>query len=172
MKINVFCRCSLFSSWSGLGLISTPVKFQKNILFVSSPVLLSLMCTHVLPSSESLRNYASLRGTRQQGSEDLQLYSSPNALRVVISRRFRRTGHIVCMGKRKCAYRVLVGKCEGIRPRGWPRRRWEDSIKMDLHEVGWRVWTRSIWLRMGTVAGSCECGNELSGAIKCEEFLY
>jgi hypothetical protein len=42
------------------------------------------------------------------------------------------------MGERRGAYRALVGKPEGSRPLGRPRRRWEDNIKMDLREVGWR----------------------------------
>jgi len=42
------------------------------------------------------------------------------------------------MGERGDAYRVLVRKPEGKRPLGKPRRRWEDNIKMDLQEVGWR----------------------------------
>jgi hypothetical protein len=41
------------------------------------------------------------------------------------------------MGERRGAYRALVGKPEGRRPLGRPRRRWEGSIKMDLREVGW-----------------------------------
>jgi hypothetical protein len=54
------------------------------------------------------------------------------------------------MGERRGAYRSLVGKSEGRRPLGRPRRRWEDNIKMDLREVGWGAWTGSIWLRTGT----------------------
>jgi hypothetical protein len=46
-----------------------------------------------------------------------------------------------------------VGKPEGRRPLGRPRRRWEDNIKMDLREVGWGAWTGSIWLRIGTGGG-------------------
>jgi hypothetical protein len=42
------------------------------------------------------------------------------------------------MGERRDAYRVLVGRPEGRRPLGRPRRRWKDNIKMDLQEVGWR----------------------------------
>jgi hypothetical protein len=42
------------------------------------------------------------------------------------------------MGERREACRVLVGKSEGKRPLGRPRRGWEDNIKMDLQEVGWR----------------------------------
>jgi hypothetical protein len=54
------------------------------------------------------------------------------------------------MGERRGAYRALVGKPEGRRPLGRPRRKWEDNIKMDLREVGWRARTVSIWLRIGT----------------------
>jgi hypothetical protein len=58
------------------------------------------------------------------------------------------------MGERRGAYRALVGKPEGRRPLGRPRRRWEDNIKMDLREVIWRgSWTGSIWLRIGTGGG-------------------
>jgi hypothetical protein len=51
------------------------------------------------------------------------------------------------------AYRVLVGKPEGRRPLGRPRRRWEDNIKMDFTEVEWWAWIGSIWLRIGTNDG-------------------
>ena len=45
-------------------------------------------------------------------------------------------GHVACIGEKRGIYRVLVGKPGGKRPLGKPRRRWEDNIKMDLHEVG------------------------------------
>ena len=64
------------------------------------------------------------------------LYSSPNIMRVIKSRRIRWSGHVARMGKGRGVYRVLVGKPEGNRPLGRPRRRWEDNIKMDLQEVG------------------------------------
>jgi hypothetical protein len=64
------------------------------------------------------------------------LYSSPNIIRVIKSRRLRWAGHVARMGERRRAYRALVGKPEGRRPLGRPRRRWEDNIKMDLREVG------------------------------------
>jgi hypothetical protein len=51
------------------------------------------------------------------------------------------------------AYRVLVGRPEGRRPLGRPRRRWEDNIKIDLQEVGWGAWTGLIWFRIGTGGG-------------------
>ena len=64
------------------------------------------------------------------------LYCSPNIARAIKSRRMRRAWHIARMEERTGVYTVLVGKPEGKRPLGRPRRRWEDNIKMDLQEVG------------------------------------
>jgi hypothetical protein len=64
------------------------------------------------------------------------LYSSPNIVRVIKSRRMRWAGHVVRMGEGRGVYRVLVGRPEGKRPLGRPRRRWEDNIKIDLREIG------------------------------------
>ena len=64
------------------------------------------------------------------------LYSLPNIVRVVKSRRMRWAGHVAHMGQGRGVHRVLVGKLEGKRPLGRPRRRWEDNINMDLQEVG------------------------------------
>ncbi|KAJ4434341.1 hypothetical protein ANN_22900 [Periplaneta americana] len=64
------------------------------------------------------------------------LYTSPDIIRNIKSRRLRWAGYVVCMGESRNAYRVLVGRPEGKRPLGRPRRRWEDNIKMDLREVG------------------------------------
>jgi hypothetical protein len=64
------------------------------------------------------------------------LYSSPNIVRVIESRRTRCAGHVACVGEWRGVYRVLVGKPEGKRPLGRPRLRWEDIIKMALQEVG------------------------------------
>ena len=66
------------------------------------------------------------------------LYSSPNIIRVIKSRRMRWAGHVARMVERRGVYRVLVGKTEGNRSFGRPRLRWQDNIKMDLQEVGWR----------------------------------
>ena len=57
-------------------------------------------------------------------------------MRVIKSRRMRWPGHVARMGEGRGVYRVLVGKPEGRRPLGSPRRRWEDNIRMDLREVG------------------------------------
>ena len=64
------------------------------------------------------------------------LYSLPNIVRVTESRRMRWAGHVAHMGGERGVYRVLVGKPEGRRPLGRPRRRWVDNIRMDLQEVG------------------------------------
>jgi hypothetical protein len=57
------------------------------------------------------------------------------------------------MGEGRNVYRVLVGKPEGKRPLGRPRRRWEDGINVDLRDIGWGVWIGFSWLWLGTVGG-------------------
>jgi hypothetical protein len=64
------------------------------------------------------------------------LYSSPSIVRVIKARRMRWAGHVAHMGEVKGAYNILVGRPEGRRPLGRPRRRWEDNIKMDLRKIG------------------------------------
>jgi hypothetical protein len=64
------------------------------------------------------------------------LYSSPNIVRVIKSRRMKWAGHVARIGEGRGVYRVLVGRPEGKRPLGRPRRRCEDNIKMDLREIG------------------------------------
>jgi hypothetical protein len=64
------------------------------------------------------------------------LYSSPNIVRVIKSRRMRWAGHVAGIGEGRGAYRVLDGRPEGKRPLERPRRRCEDNIKMDLREIG------------------------------------
>jgi hypothetical protein len=65
------------------------------------------------------------------------LYSSPNIIRQIKSRRVRRAGHVARMGEERKVYKVLVGNPEIKRPLERPRRRWEDGIRMDLKEIGW-----------------------------------
>jgi hypothetical protein len=75
---------------------------------------------------------------RRLHNEELNdLYSSSNIIRVIESRRMRWAGHVARMGEGGGAYRILVGRTEGRRPFGRPRRRWEDNVKMDLQDVGW-----------------------------------
>ena len=74
---------------------------------------------------------------RRLRNEDLNdLYSSPNILRVIKSRRMRWTGYVAHMVEESGVYSVLVGKPEGKRPLGRAWRRWVDNIRMDLQELG------------------------------------
>jgi hypothetical protein len=74
---------------------------------------------------------------RKLHNEELNdLYSLPNIVRVVKSRRMRWAGHVARVGEERGVHSVLVGKPEGKRPLGKPRRRWEDNIKIDVEEVG------------------------------------
>jgi hypothetical protein len=78
------------------------------------------------------------REWRKLHNEELHdLYSSPSIIRIIKSRRMRWAGHAARMGEKRNAYRLLVGKPEGKRPLGRPRRRWVDNIRIDLGEVGW-----------------------------------
>jgi len=66
-------------------------------------------------------------------SEELHnLYASRNIIRLIKSRRIRLVGHVARMGTTRSAHKILVGKPEGKRPRGRPRYRWKDNIKMDF----------------------------------------
>jgi hypothetical protein len=62
------------------------------------------------------------------------LYSSPNIIRQIKSRRIRWAGHVARMGEERNVYRALMGKPEGKTPVGRPRRRWKDGVRMDLRE--------------------------------------
>ena len=73
---------------------------------------------------------------RLNNEEPNDLYSSPNIVRVIKSRRMRWAGHVARMGEERGVYRVLVGKPKGRRPLGRPRRSWVYNIRMDLQEVG------------------------------------
>jgi hypothetical protein len=76
---------------------------------------------------------------RKLHSEELRnMFSSPNIIRQIKSRRMRCAGHAARMGEERKVYKVLVGKPKGKRPLGTPRRRWEDEIRMDLREIGLR----------------------------------
>ena len=93
------------------------------------------------------------------------LYSSPNIVRVIKSRRIRWAGHVARMGEEMGVYRVLVGKTEGKRPLGRPRHSSVDNIRTDLQEVGcgYMDWIGLAHDRQ--VADACECGNEPSGSV-------
>jgi hypothetical protein len=66
------------------------------------------------------------------------LYSSPDIIKQIKSRKMRWARHVARMGEGRNVYRVLAGKPEEKRTLGRPRRRWEDGIKMDIRAIGWR----------------------------------
>jgi hypothetical protein len=75
---------------------------------------------------------------RKLHNEELHnLYSSPNIIRMIKSRRMKWARHVARMGETRNACRVFVGKPNEKRPIGRPRRRWVDNIKMDLRDIGW-----------------------------------
>jgi hypothetical protein len=79
-------------------------------------------------------------GWRKLHNEELHnLHTSPSIIRIIKSRRMRLAGHMARMGEKRNVYRLLVGKPEGKRLLGRPRRRWIDNIKMDLIEIGLNV---------------------------------
>jgi len=74
---------------------------------------------------------------RKLGNEAFNdLYSSPNIVWVIKSRRMRLAGHVAVMGESRGVYMVLAGKPEGKKPLGRPRHRWKDNIKIDHQVVG------------------------------------
>jgi hypothetical protein len=104
---------------------------------------------------------------RKLHNEELHnLYSSPDIIRQVKSRGMRWAGHVARMGEERKVYKVLVGKPEGKRPLGRPRRRWEHGIRMDLR-LG-VCGLDSTGSGQGQVAGCCECGDESSGSCATE----
>jgi hypothetical protein len=75
---------------------------------------------------------------RKLHNEDFHnLYSSPNIIRMMRSRRMRSAGYVARMGEKRNTHRILVGKPERKRRLGRLRHRWVDNIKMDLREIGW-----------------------------------
>ena len=104
---------------------------------------------------------------RRLHNEELNdLYSSPNIVRVIKSRRIRWVGHVARVGEEKGVYRVLLRKPEGERPLGRPRRRWVDNIRMDLQEVGCGYMD---WI--GLVQDRDRWWTLVSALMKCGEFL-
>jgi hypothetical protein len=86
------------------------------------------------------------RGGRRLHNEELHnVYASLNFIRVIQSRRMRWAGHVACMGEMRSSNKILDGKPEGKRPRGRPRCRWEDYIRMDIKEIWWKD---IYWIRL------------------------
>jgi hypothetical protein len=97
------------------------------------------------------------------------LYSLPNIVRVFKSRRMRWAGHVARMGEERGVHMVLVGKPEGKRPLGRPRRRWVDNIKMGVEEVGSGC---GDWIVLAQDRGTCGYGKESSGFIKMRGIFW
>jgi hypothetical protein len=86
-------------------------------------------------------------GCRKLHNEELHnLHSSPSIIRMMKSRRMSWTEHVARMGEKRSACRILVGKPEGKRPLGRPKRRWVDTIKWILEIQIRVVWTGLMWL--------------------------
>jgi hypothetical protein len=83
------------------------------------------------------RDEATGEWRRLHNKELDDLFSSPNIIRVIKSRRIRWVGHVVRMGEKRGTYRILVMRPEIRPPLGRRRLRWEDNIKIDLRDVGW-----------------------------------
>jgi hypothetical protein len=121
-----------------IGLLSSI--HQNNDLGNISTILL-------LQTNESMTVYHDILFLKHRVWVKTDMYSLPNIVRVVKSRRMRWAGHVAHMGEGRVMHRVLVGKPEGRRPLGRPRRRWEDNIKRGLQEVGgscgdWMEWAQ------------------------------
>jgi hypothetical protein len=85
------------------------------------------------------------RKWRKLYNEELNDINSSNIAQGIKSSLIKWAGYVARTGKRRGAYRVLVGKPDGKGPLGRRRRRWEDNVKINLQEVGWRAWTGLIW---------------------------
>jgi hypothetical protein len=72
---------------------------------------------------------------------------------ILVQKILRLVGHVARIWEKRNAYKIMVGKQEGRRPLGRPRRRWVDNIKMDLKEIDGMEWIGLIWLRIGTGGG-------------------
>jgi len=79
-----------------------------------------------------IKDEATGKWRKLHNEEFSDLYSLPNILQVVKSRRMRWEGHVACMGEGRGVHRFMLGKPEGKRPLLRPRRRWKNNIKMDL----------------------------------------
>ena len=95
------------------------------------------------------------REWRKPRNEELNdLYSSPNIVRVIKSRRVRWAGHVARMGERRGVCRVLVGKPEGGRPFGGPSIDRRIILRWMFKKWDVAVWTGSSWLMIGTGGGN------------------
>jgi hypothetical protein len=133
-----------------------PVSYQKNLkIKIYKTVILPVVLYECETWSLTLKEESRLRifenrvlrrisGSKREedgswrklhNDELHNLYSSPNIVRVIKSRRMRWAGHVTRVGKGRGVYGILVGRPEGKRPLERPRHRWEDYVKLDLREI-------------------------------------
>jgi hypothetical protein len=120
------------------------IKIYKTIMLpvvlygcATSSLTLRVFENRVLRRIFGPKRYEVTGGWRKLHTEELHgLYSSPSIIRVIRLRKMRWAGHVARTGEVRNACSILVGKPEGRRHLGRPRRRWEDNIKMDIREIG------------------------------------
>ena len=113
----------------------TPARFSIKVPSTGSLCTTKYRNLQILTVPTNKRDEVTGEWRKLHNEELSDLYSLPNIVQVV-KPRMRWAGHVARMGEERDVHRVLVGKPEGKRPLGRPRRRWEDNIKMDLQEVG------------------------------------
>jgi hypothetical protein len=127
LKIKIYKTVILLVVLYGCKTWSLTLREEHRLRFFENRVLRKIFG----PKREEDRSWRKLHN-----AELHSLYSSPNIVRVIKSRRMRWAGYVACMGEGRGVYRVLVGRPKGKRPLGRPRHRWEVNIKMDLREIG------------------------------------
>jgi hypothetical protein len=112
--------------------------YETWFLILREELRLTVFENRVLRRIFGLKRNEVMGHWRKLHNEELyNLYSSPNIIRMIKSRRMRLAGHVARMEEKRNAYRILVGKLEGKRSLGRQRRRWMGLIKMDLREIEW-----------------------------------
>ena len=143
---------------------------QRN--WSASTVLCLLLCGLAVRDEGVRTDLKSLGERRKLHNDELSdLYSLPNIGRVVKSRRMRWAGHVARMVEGRGVHRFLVGKREGKRPLGRPRRRWEKILRWIFRKWEGVVGTGWIWLRIWTGGGNLWVRLGTFGFQKCGEFL-
>jgi hypothetical protein len=117
------------------------------------------------------RDEATGEWRRPHNEEVNDLYSSPNIIRVIKSRRMRWAGQVACMGEKRGAYRIWWGDLREGDHLGDLGVGGRINLKWILKKWDGGTWTGLSWLRIWKVAGSCECYNKPPGCIQCGEFL-
>ncbi|KAJ4447799.1 hypothetical protein ANN_09807 [Periplaneta americana] len=140
--VEIFCTATN-SSTRRVDIIAID-REHDNVIIIDPTVRFEISVDQLQQvNMEEKKIYELVREWRKlQDTELHALYSSPDVIRNIKSRCLRWAGHVASMGESRNAYIVLVGRSDGKRPLGRPRRRWEDNIKMDLREVGYddREW--------------------------------